>query len=99
MVTTMKRMLMLCLLTALLHSAAYAAKPNAKNPAKGKPAVEAAKIDKTNTDRKGSDDDGEEKAPPERTQEPNQDRWSSRGHDRPGAVLIAAVPARRQGRH
>lgn len=58
---------------ALLHSAAYAAKPNAENPAKGKPAVEAAKPDKAGTDGKGSDDD-EVKDPPNQTKEPKQDR-------------------------
>lgn len=70
----MTRIWMLCLLTALLHSAAYAATPSADNAAKGKSAVEAAKIDKTDTDRKVSDDD-EEKDPPEpKKKEPNQDR-------------------------
>ena len=58
----MTRIWMLCLLTALLHSAAYAAKPNAENPAKGKPAV-AAENHKTDTDRKASDDE-EDKKPP-----------------------------------
>lgn len=76
MVTTMTRIWMLCLLTALLHSAAYAAKPNAENPAKGKSAVEAENH-KTDTDRKAPDDDDndEEKDPPEPKKiEPNQDR-------------------------
>ncbi|MGH8589636.1 MAG: hypothetical protein ACREXX_09990 [Gammaproteobacteria bacterium] len=70
----MKRIWMLCLLTALLHSAAYAAKPDAKAPAKGEPVVEAAKLGKTGTNQKGSDDDDEVKAPPKQKKEPNQDR-------------------------
>ncbi|MGH8582634.1 MAG: hypothetical protein ACREWG_07545 [Gammaproteobacteria bacterium] len=71
----MKRIWMLCLLTALLHSAAYAAKPNAKNPAKGEPAVEES--DKTHTDGKAPVDEAkeEEKDLPEpKKKEPNQDR-------------------------
>ncbi len=74
MVTTMTRIWMLCLLTALLHSTAYAAKPKAENPVTGKPAAEAAKSDKTDIDRKAPDDE-DEKDPPERKKEkPNQDR-------------------------
>ncbi|MFH0340852.1 MAG: hypothetical protein ACHBNF_01735 [Chromatiales bacterium] len=69
----MTRIWMLCLLTALLHSAAYAAKPNAENPAKGKPAVE---VPMSEPKREAPDDeekdppnfhlDDEEKDPPER---------------------------------
>ncbi|MGH8508568.1 MAG: hypothetical protein ACREVH_07615 [Gammaproteobacteria bacterium] len=72
----MTRIWMLCLLTALLHSAAYAAKPNAENRAKGKPAVEVPTPDKTDIVRNARDDeekdppkhhlDDEDKDPPER---------------------------------
>ncbi|MGH8489910.1 MAG: hypothetical protein ACREXS_13840 [Gammaproteobacteria bacterium] len=69
----MTRIWMLCLLTAL-HSAAYAAKPNAENRAKGKPAVEVPTSDKADIVREAPDDD-EEKAPPEsKKKKPNQDR-------------------------